>query len=220
MNGTNRFRNRAGLLLLGLVLLAIGGAVVAARLVPEWASAWADASGPVADSVTGALDASPVGAAGGSWLLIAVAVVCAILASVLVVLVLRQGGGRTRTIVRGTASMEAESPGGGVVIESGLAKDALTEAIGRHPAVASVSVTAYAVRRTPALKISAQARRGASIAELRAFIDGVVGAWDAAVGTETPIFIEITSRITSRFGGATRTSTAEPSEVSPAPAAP
>lgn len=218
MNNTNRFLNRTGLLLLGLALLAVGGIVVAARLLPSWASVWADASGPVADSVTGALDATPVGAEGGSWLLIAAAVMCAAFAALLLVLIFRQGGGRTRTLVGGSGDAAGQTPAGTVVVETGAARDALTEAIGRHPAIATVSITGFRVRRTAALKIAAQTRRGASIAEVRGFIDGVVGAWDAAVGTETPIFVEVNSRLTSRFAGATRTATAEPSAVEPATA--
>jgi hypothetical protein len=196
MNDTNRGLNRALLVITGLVLLALGGAVAVAAAVPEWARGWATASTTVGDWLAGAVASTPVAVNGHSWLLIAGGALAVIAAVLLVVFVVRQGRGHTRTLA--TRSDEGE-----VAVDAGVARSVIEAALAANPGIVSSSVSAYRVRSTPALKIAVSVRRGASPTDIREYIDGVVTQWDALLGTETPVLITVAAGLSSRLASTT-----------------
>lgn len=175
MNATNRALNRAGILIVGLVLLLVGTGVVVAAAVPRWLQGWQD--GVEAFAV-------PFDPADAGTLAIVLAA-CVLVIVLLAVFVLRQGRGHTRTLVRRGGSS------GEVVVDAKVAATLIEAALEDHPAIESVSVSGYRVRRTPALKIALSVRRGSSPTDVRDAVDGVVARWDALLGSEVPVLVTI-----------------------------
>jgi len=173
VNATNRALNRAVLLTVGLVLVALGGAVAAAALVPSWLAVWTD--------VAGGLD--PTFDPSQAMTLAIVLGGCLIVVVLLLVFIVRQGRGHTRTMVQRGAS------DGAVVVDTRVAATLIEAALADHPDVASVSVSGYRVRGVPALKIAVSPRRGASPSELRDEVDRVVERWDEVLGSEVPVLV-------------------------------
>ena len=90
------------------------------------------------------------------------------------------------------------------MIDGAVAEDAIQHALDHHPGLISSTVSTYRVRRTPALKITANVRRGVSPQEIRSFIDDTVTAWDTALGRELPVVIQINAGLITRVAKSTR----------------
>jgi len=178
VNATNRGLNRTLLLVVGIVLLVVGAAVATAAAVPDWLAAWIDGVA----SVDLAFDPSQPATLA---IVLAVCVVVIALLVVFVVFVVRQGRGHARTLVHrgGTA--------GSVDVDAKVAATLIKAALADHPAVSSVDVSGYRVRRTPALKIALSLRKGSSPSDVRVAVDRVVERWDAVLGSEVPVLITI-----------------------------
>jgi hypothetical protein len=175
VNATNRALNRAAILVVGLVLLVLGAGVAVAAAVPQGLAAWQNA----ADSVAVPFDpAEPV-------TLAIVLAACVLAIVLLAVFVFRQGRGHARTLVRRGGS------DGSVIVDAKVAATLIEAALEDIPAVASVSVSGYRVRRTPALKIAVTPRRGSSPTDLREAVDTAVERWDALLGSEVPVLVTI-----------------------------
>jgi len=175
VNATNRGLNRTLLLVVGIVLLVVGAAVATAAAVPDWLAVWIDGVA----SVDLAFDPSQPAT------LAIVLAVCVVVIALLVVFVVRQGRGHARTLVhRGGAA-------GSVDVDAKVAATLIEAALADHPAVSSVDVSGYRVRRTPALKIALSLRKGSSPSDVRVAVDRVVERWDAVLGSEVPVLITI-----------------------------
>ncbi|MBB5642465.1 hypothetical protein [Cryobacterium roopkundense] len=188
MNNTNRALNRIGILVFGLVLVAVGGAVAAAALLPDALAAWT----AEAERASGQLDM--VTAPNGLLLAVGVA---AVLIALLIVFIARQGRGQTATLLTKTGD-------GCVVVSSALAAQTIGAALAEYSGAASASVTAFTVRGVPALKIAVAARRGASPRDIRDHVDILVARWDDLLGEQVPVFIRINGGIASRLAKPTR----------------
>jgi len=175
VNATNRPLNRAVILITGLLLVALGAGVVTAAVVPDWLALWKN-------GVEG-LEV-PFDPAQPTTLAIVLAG-CAVLIALLLVFIVRQGRGHTRTLVRRGGSA------GEIVVDASVAATLIEAALADHPAVASVTVSGYRVRRTPALKIAVSVRRGSSPSDVRESIDRVVARWDSVLGSEVPVLITV-----------------------------
>ncbi|MWV48038.1 hypothetical protein GRS96_01960 [Rathayibacter sp. VKM Ac-2803] len=196
MTTTNRFLNRALLFVVGLVLFVAGGAVAAGSLLPDVqqtvSTAAEDATQPTAD----ALSAQP-------WILWVTAAVALVLILLLVRFIVRQGRGRTSTLLRvGSGAASA----GSVTIEAKVAEQVLEEALSHDSAIVSVDVTAFEIRRQNVLRVTAHTRRGVSPVQVRRSIDTAVRRWDALLGEETPVVIQIVGGLRTRVSGAARVS--------------
>jgi hypothetical protein len=187
MNATNRALNRAFILIVGLVLLGVGALVAAAAAIPAWLAAWQDGSDAVTSGLGAAIASAPIAGSEHSWILIAGAGVAVIVAVLLVVFVLRQGHGHTRTV------LSREGDGGEIAVDASVVHSAIEQALRDHPGVGSVSVSSYRVRKSGAVKIAIGARRGASPADLREAADAVVARWDDLLGEELPVLITVGS---------------------------
>ena len=207
MNNTNRGLNRLGILLFGLVLLAAGAGAAVAAAVPEWLEGWKSLSATVSDASSDVIDGTTLDGVEQSWILIAIAAACLVLIVLLVVFVFRQGHGRVRSLVTETPASAVDRPtGGSVVIDGRVAEQAIQHALDGHPGVVSSSVSTYLVGRTPALTVSVNVRRGVSPHEVRVFIDDTVTAWDAVLGREVPVLIQINAGLATRVAKPARTS--------------
>ena len=68
----------------------------------------------------------------------------------------------------------------------------------------SVDVTAFRVKRQTVLRVTANARKGASPLDVRKAVDRAIEAWDALLGTETPVVVQINGGLRTQLSGATR----------------
>lgn len=195
MTTTNRFLNRALLFVVGLVLLLAGGVVVVGALLPDVQRSVSTAAQDATDPTTQALTGQP-------WILWVSAVALLVLILLLVRFIVRQGRGRTSTLVRVSSGSAAGA--GSVVVEAKVAEQVLEEALSRDPSIVSVDVTAFEVRRRNVLRVTAHTRRGVSPMRTRRAIDTAVRDWDALLGEETPVVIQIVSGLRDRMSSPAR----------------
>ena len=199
MNDTNRGLNRFVVFLVGLVLLLAGAAVAVGALWPDVqqtvSDGASDATGPVTDALSG----------GQVWILWVTAAACLVLALLLVVFIVRQGGGRTSTLLDLSEAEGAHSPTGGhVVVDARVAADVLEEALSSTPGVLAADVVAFRVKGENVLRVTVDARRGASPVDLRRAVDEAVARWDELLGTVTPVVVQINGGLRTQMSGATR----------------
>ena len=205
MNNTNRGLNRFGIFVVGLVLLVVGAAAAAAAAIPEWLKTWKSVAGSVDDSVGDVVENTAAGPAGQSWLLLAIAAACLVLIVLLAVFIFRQGRGHTRVLVTDAAAgPRGEKTEGAVIIDGAVAEQSIRAALETHPGLMSTSVSTFAVKRTPVLRITTTVRRGVSPQAVRSFVDETVAAWDTVLGREVPVLIQINAGLASRVAKATR----------------
>ncbi|KZX20218.1 hypothetical protein [Rathayibacter tanaceti] len=199
MTTTNRFLNRLLLFVVGLVLLVAGGAVAAGSLLPQIqesvSAAAQDAVDPTGEALSG----------GAPWILWGIAAAAIVLILLLVRFIVRQGRGRTGTLIRVGSGEGAGTPtGGSVSIDAAVAEQVLEEALAHDPAIVAVDVTAFDIRHQKVLRVTAHTRRGASPVRARKTVDEAVRRWDALLGQEIPVVIQIVSGLRTRMSGTAR----------------
>ncbi|MCS5715680.1 hypothetical protein NVV95_14105 [Herbiconiux sp. CPCC 205716] len=198
MTSTNRFLNRLLVLVAGLALLAVGGAIAVGVLLPDARDAVSGVASDAPSAVSSTLSSAP-------WIPWAAAVACLLLIVLLLWFALRQGHGRTGTLLRVDASPGRGTPtGGSVTVDAKVAEQVLTDALSRVPAIVALDVTAFRVRRQNVLRVTAHTRRGASPVAVRSEIDRAVAHWDAVLGRETPVVIQIVAGLRTRVAKAAR----------------
>lgn len=197
MNNTNRALNRAFLLLLGLVLVALGAAAVTVTWWSPAAEYWtrnADAAGAW---IEGAVDATTIGTTTLSWLAVGALALIALLVVVLIATAVRIiGGGRSRTVFRSSGE---ENPLGRVVVGEGFVADALTHSLERRDEILFSSVTADDVRRQPVMHVSVTPRQNTSPRDVVEDVDQLVANLAALTGRDMPTFISIHSGLRARL---------------------
>jgi hypothetical protein len=199
MNGTNRALNRLLVFVIGLVLLAGGAAVAVGALWPDVrdtvSGAASDASAPVSDALSG----------DQVWILWVVAAASLVLILLLVWFALRQGHGQTGELLTVDEGSSRDEPTGGrLVIDAKVAEQVLEEALADTAGIVSIDVTAFRVKGENVLRVTANARKGASPVEIRRSIDQAVSRWDALLGAETPVVIQINGGLRTQMASATR----------------
>lgn len=194
MNSTNRAANRLFLLIVGIVVIALGAAAVVVGAVGDIRSAWSDSAPAVADEVDRVL-ADPATA----WVLYAVLAGLVVIVVVLLVFVFRQGHGHTGRIV-----ITPQTDAGRTVIESAFAEQLLTSALSERPEFVSASVSTYAVRREPVLKVAVTARRGVSPTDVVDIVERAARDLDSLLGVQVPMLVHISGGFRSRVTPATR----------------
>jgi len=199
MTSTNRALNRLLVIVVGLVLIAAGVALGAGSLLPDVQStvsgAASDAKQPVGDALSG----------GQPWILWVTAVVALVLILLLVRFIVRQGRGRTSTLLRvGSGSGAGTPTGGSVTIDAKVAEHVLEEALSHDPSIVALDVTAFEVKHRTVLRVTAHTRRGVSPMRTRRAIDDAVKSWDAVLGEETPVVIQIVSGLRTKMSSSAR----------------
>ena len=118
--------------------------------------------------------------------------------------VLRQGRGRTSTLLKVRQNASAKnSTGGDLIVDVKVAAQVLEEALSRKPEIAAVDVVAFEVRSQNVLRVTAHARKGASPVRIRSLIDEAVTEWDGVLGQTTPVVIQIVSGLRTSMASST-----------------
>ncbi|ALE93743.1 hypothetical protein AOC05_17735 [Arthrobacter alpinus] len=193
MNGTRRGLNRALLALVGLLLIAAGPLAVLAGSSQEFAQAWTRTGTDFWARVQEQLAAAKIPGQETSWWTVAVMGVLVVSAILLVCWIVSQGGGRTNQLARD------DGDAGTTTVETAVASQAIKAALAGNKQVLSASVQSWQVKGGSGLKISLQARKGASPRELAEVLDELVNGLDALLGKEIPVLIRIKAGTRSRF---------------------
>ncbi|MFF2050564.1 hypothetical protein ACFVU2_03090 [Leifsonia sp. NPDC058194] len=192
MNSTNRALNRALLAVVGLLALAVAASLAWLLVTPNGAELWRTWS-RTAVAWTDDVFGRPLWSGTTVSLAAVVALAAAVVAVVLLLaFALRQGGGSTATVVR------ARGDDGGIEIDTAVPARLLVERLRGVPGVASVAVSAYRVRRQPALKVTVDCRRGASPRTVVDAIDDAVLRLGQALGTRPTVFAQLTGGFRAR----------------------
>jgi hypothetical protein len=195
MNTTNRALNRLFVLVVGLLLLAAGALAVAVATVPAVTSQWKRTAAALAgDGAPSWVRDPAVGRA--SPLVLGVAAAAAVLIVLLLVFIAKQGHGRT------AAALEQRTGTTVTRIDLAVPKALLEQHLRDRPELAGLRISAYEVRGTPMLKITARCSRGASPAAVSAAIGGAIRDLEQIVGTDVPAFVQLTGGF--RTGSASR----------------
>jgi hypothetical protein len=199
MSNTHRGLNRFLLILLGLVLLGAGALAAAAGVLPEISRRWTDAGTRTSAQVEEQLRAAAIPGAGMSWWTIAALGLIVLAMVLLVCWILSQGGGRTRG-----AGSKDDGGNGTTTVDTALLAQAVKDASAGHGGILAVDVSSWTVRGTPALKLSIQARKGASPAQLAATARELVAGIDRLMGEQIPVLVRIGANTRTRFARAQR----------------
>lgn len=196
MNGTPRGLNRTLLGAFGTVLIAAGGAAAWAAASKEFARDLTSAGTLVWGSVQENLAAGRIGGTGISWWTAAVLAVFILVAVLLVCWMAAQGTGRSNQL----AHQEGEM--GDTTVDTAVAAKAIKTALARNPQVLSTSVQSWKTRSTAGgtgLKVTVQARKGASPAEVGSAVEHLVDDLDRLLGTQLPVLLRIKAGTRTRF---------------------
>jgi hypothetical protein len=194
MNSTNRGLNRVFILVVGLLVLAAGAVAIALGTVPAVTSQWKAVARQLGQGAQPWVADPVVGRA--SLLVLGVAVVALVLIVLLLMFIGRQGRGRS------AAALRQQEGASSTRIDLAIPRALLEEHLGRRDELAGLRISAYEVRGTPMLKITARCRRGISPAVVADLIGRAVEDLERIVGTDVPTFVQLTGGF--RAGSATR----------------
>ena len=195
MNTTNRGLNRLFILVVGVLLLAAGALAIAIAAVPALASQWKRTASDLAgDGAPSWVRDPAVGQA--SPLVLGVVVLAVVLIVLLLVFIAKQGHGRT------AAALEQRNGTTVIRIDLAIPKALLEQHLEGRSELAGLRISAYEVRGTPMLKITARCSRGASPAAVSAAIGGAIRDLEQIIGTDVPAFVQLTGGF--RIGSASR----------------
>ncbi|QYF73261.1 hypothetical protein [Cryobacterium sp. PAMC25264] len=208
MNGTNRLLNRALVLVIGLLAVALGAAAVALVAVPDFMRAWARTAPDVTAGLTELLAGTAVGDTGASWVPFAALLIAVLVTAGLVLFIARQGRGHTERLIEADPTAD-----GATIVDAAVAEEMLTAALHDRPEFRAVTVSTYPVHGSPVLKISATVRRGVSPRDAITVIETAVHGLDTVLGAEVPVLVRLGGGLQSRLTGRARlrpTGTARP----------
>jgi hypothetical protein len=195
MNTTNRGLNRLFILVVGVLLLAAGALAIAIAAAPALASQWQRTASALAGSGAPSWVREPV-MGQASALVIDLVVLAVVLIVLLLVFIAKQGHGRT------AAALEQRTGTTVTRIDLAIPKALLEQHLEGRPELAGLRISAYEVRGTPMLKITARCSRGASPATVSSAISGAIRDLEQIVGTDVPAFVQLTGGF--RTGSASR----------------
>ncbi|ALE04492.1 hypothetical protein AL755_02105 (plasmid) [Arthrobacter sp. ERGS1:01] len=203
MNGTRRGLNRTLLGVFGLVLIGLGGLAVLAGSNQDFAKSWTRNGTELWASIQQQLAAARIPGQGYSWWTVAVLGLALVAAILLVCWIASQGGGRTNQLARHDGDPGTSTAGtttaGTTTVETAVAGQAIKAALAGNSQVLATTVQSWRVRGGNGLKISLQARKGASPRELTAVLDDLVEGLDVLLGEEIPVLIRIRAGTRTRF---------------------
>lgn len=192
MNNTSRVANRVFLLVVGLALVLLGAAAIAVATLPSAASVWRQQTLSASGLLKQAWALGPVFAGFGRvpWVLPAAIVVALGLIVLLVWFAVRQGGGRTGRVVE-ARRLEQSAVRTGLTVDVSVARGILQPRLQRITGVSGVAISAYRVKRAPAMKVSLSLADGADPVAVLSRAEAVVGEWDAVMGEVVPVFVHL-----------------------------
>jgi hypothetical protein len=193
MNGTHRGLNRTLLGVFGLVLIGLGGLAVLAGTNPDFAKDWTRTGTELWARIQDQLAAARIPGQDFSWWTVAVLGLAVVAVILLVCWIASQGGGRTNQLAR------HDGDAGTTTVETAVAGQAIKAALADNKQVLATTVQSWQVKGGSGLKVSLQARKGASPRELMAVLDELVEGLDVLLGEEIPVLIRIKAGTRSRF---------------------
>lgn len=197
MNSTNRGLNRAILLIVGLAMLAVGGAAATAVLWPAFGQVWTTTVGGAIGWARDTHAASPVyGGTTVSWLIVAALAVQVVLIVLAIAVLAHLGGRRSRTVLRATG---AESPLGPVTVQESFASDAIRNTLSAHEEILSSSVSANEVKGRPVLHVSVTPRQNTSPRAVADLLARLTANLATLTGQDIPTYISIHTGLRARL---------------------
>ena len=195
MNGTRRGLNRTLLGLTGLALLAAAALGIFAGTSRGFALAWTEAGTNLWARIQERLGAARIPGTDTSWWTVAALALLLAAAVLLVRWIASQGTGRSKQV----ATLEGAT--GDTTVDTAVVGQAVKAALAGNTQVLSSSVQSWKTKGTAGtgLKLSVQARKGASTAELANEVENLVGEIDVLLGTDIPVLVRIKSGTRSRF---------------------
>lgn len=184
MNTTNRALNRLFIVVVGLLLIVAGAAAILLAAAPAVTEQWKRTATGLARNPQPWVADPSVGKA--SLLVIGIAVVALVLILLLLAFILRQGHGRSAAALQhrdGTTSTR---------IDLAVPRALLEEHLSRRDELVGLRISAYEVRGTPMLKITARCRRGVSPAVVADLIGRSIEDLEQIIGTDVPAFVQLT----------------------------
>lgn len=196
MNGTNRALNRVILIVVGLVMLALGSAVVAVFAWPAAAELWTNSAETGRTWIEDTLATTVRGASAASVISIIVLVLIVVLLVLLVITLARLGGGRSRNLL---SSGSSDNPVGRVSVRPAFVSDALQHSLKNRDEVLFSHVTASDVRKQPVMHISVTPRQNTSPRLVLDDVDRLATNLATLTGEEVPTYISIHSGLRAKL---------------------
>ena len=196
MNNTNRAVNRTILLILGLVLVVVGGGIIAGAVWLAAADTWTSVGSGAQDWAKQAWDATVIAGTSLTWLALGALAALALLVVLLIVLIVRSIHGRRRTSLRATG---AESDLGRITVTEGFASDALKNALAEHDEILSARVTANDIKHQPVLHVSVTPRQNTSPLHVAETVERLVGNLGTLTGQQLTAYISIHTGLRARL---------------------
>lgn len=198
MNGTRRGLNRTLLALLGLLLIAAATLAILAGTSRGFAQAWTEAGMDVWARIQERLGAARIPGIELSWWTVAVFALLVLAAVLLVSWIATQGAGRSNYLAT------EKSAAGDTIVDAAVAGQAVKAALAQNSQVLSTSAQSWKTKGGAGsggtgLKLSVQARKGASPAELASDVEHLVKEIDALLGIQIPVLVRIKSGTRSKF---------------------
>ena len=196
MNRTPRVLNRVLLGALGAVLVVAGIAAAWAGTSRGFAREWASAGARAWARVQENLAAGQIAGTAISWWTVAVFAVLLLAAVLLVSWIASQGTGRSNELAR------ADATAGNTTVDTAVAAEAVKAALAGNTQVLSTSVQSWKMRGSAGgtgLKISVQARKGASPVEVGSAVEHLVHELDELLGAQLPVLVRIRAGTRTRF---------------------
>lgn len=200
MNNTNRALNRSLVLVAGLLLLTAATLLSALATQSAVQRAWNASSDSSRRTASSWLQATPLAGSGHSWLWIVVLVFLTAVVVVMLVFILRQGGGHSRQLIN-----EQTTDWGTTQVDSAVAEQSLRQSLSEYPELISTRVSTYRVARDCVLKVSVICRRGSSPTQVAHVIEENLYALDQSLGLHIPALVQISGGFRTRTSRTTRT---------------
>lgn len=197
MNNTNRAANRIVLLIVGLVLLCAGAAAALALAWPAAASVWTNTADTVDAWLTDMADRTQL-ADGSPWNAVSLGglAVLLVLVVLLITVVARLGGSRSRTVFRGSGDANER---GRITITESFVSDAVSASLSDRDEILTTHVTANDVRKQPVLHVSVTPRQNTNPRELADRVNGLLTNLATLTGENTPTYVSIHTSLRARL---------------------
>ncbi len=196
MNGTNRALNRVILIIVGLVMIALGGAVVAVIVWPAAAEFWTKSADTGRTWIEDTIATTTRGASALTVISIIVLALIVLLLVLLVVTLARLGGGRSRNLL---SSGSSNNPIGRVSIRPGFVSDALQHSLRNRDEILFSHVAASDVRKSPIMHISVTPRQNTSPRQVLDDVDRLAANLATLTGEDVPTYISIHSGLRAKL---------------------
>jgi len=196
MNSTNRVLNRIILFVVGIVLLALGAAVVTIIIWPAAAKYWTGAATAIKSWTEAAIADTTVEATTINGFAMAILLLIIILLILVILVLTHVGGGRSRTVLHASGQ---QNPLGHVTVQESFVSDALKHSLNNREEVLFSSVSAKNIRKQPVLHLSVTPRQNTSPRDLVEDLNTLVTNLATLTGENVPTYISLHSGLRAKL---------------------